>query len=105
MSQRKSKPNGSTRKVTKIFKKLRIVCIFDLMTKIKAQNVKFDENTAAVLLQYNLYKNQWQYSGLILIGSLIFRGAIPFHKLLIQIQHNFCESWKIKFGYCSAASV
>ena len=58
MSQRKSKPNGSTRKVTKIFKKLRIVCIFDLMTKLKAQNVKFDEKTAAVLLQYNLYKNQ-----------------------------------------------
>ena len=55
MSQRKSKPNGSTRKVTKIWKKLRIVCIFDLMTKIKTKNVKFVENTEAMLLQYNLY--------------------------------------------------
>ena len=36
----------------KFEKKLRIVCIFDLMTKIKAQNVKFVENTTPSLPQY-----------------------------------------------------
>ena len=49
---------GVQEECQKFEKKLRIVCIFDLMTKIKAQNVKFVENTLytlSILMQYNWF--------------------------------------------------
>ena len=65
---------GVQEECQKFEKKLRIVCIFDLMTKIEAQNVKFVENTLcslSILMQYNwfntigamqLVKSNWCWS-------------------------------------------